>query len=243
MNPMNQTHACPTTTSQKYKFFSTETLVKELQSLGWYVSKTKIARTRSVARMGYQRHFIRLSPPVGTVPDTRDGRFECILFNAHDGSGALKIYGGYIRFACDNGLIVGGDMKASIRHNDKNGMQKALAAVYEIAGKARDVANTIERAKNRHLMEHEINALVIDACKIVWPKASPDSKLISEMQQIRRAEDYSSDLWTIFNRIQESAVRGGCAKDEGRATRAISNVSREVYVNTKLWDLMVEKLG
>ncbi len=68
---------------------------------------------------------------------------------------------------------------------------------------------------------------------------------IEELLTIRRSADKGSDLWTVFNRVQEGMIRGGLntyTKDErGRIkynkTRAVKSIDENLKVNKMLWSL------
>ena len=61
--------------------------------------------------------------------------------------------------------------------------------------------------------------------------------------QARRAEDSSSDLWTILNRVQEHLIRGGASdgrRDRNgrlRTVRALRGIDSKVTLNKALWGL------
>ncbi len=57
----------------------------------------------------------------------------------------------------------------------------------------------------------------------------------------RRADDTSDDLWTTFNRVQESLVRGGLpgrnAAGRRSRTREVTGIDQDVRLNRSLWIL------
>lgn len=61
----------------------------------------------------------------------------------------------------------------------------------------------------------------------------------------RRYEDRQDDLWTIYNRIQESLLKGGLsgrtAQGKRTHTRAINGIDGDVKLNRALW-VMAESL-
>ena len=60
----------------------------------------------------------------------------------------------------------------------------------------------------------------------------------------RRQEDIGSDLWTVFNRVQENTIRGGF-KGEGqkRQSRELTNIDALSRVNLNLWNAAEEILA
>ena len=61
----------------------------------------------------------------------------------------------------------------------------------------------------------------------------------------RRYEDRQDDLWTVYNRIQESLLKGGLsgrtAKGKRTHTRAVNGIDGDVKLNRALW-VMAEEL-
>src|SRR5579864_1583703 len=61
----------------------------------------------------------------------------------------------------------------------------------------------------------------------------------------RRREDTGNDLYTVFNRVQENAIKGGLrrydAEGERHTTRAITEIDQSVKVNKLLYSF-AEKL-
>jgi hypothetical protein len=55
----------------------------------------------------------------------------------------------------------------------------------------------------------------------------------------RRYEDRQDDLWTIYNRTQESLLKGGLsgrtAKGKRTHTRAVNGIDGDIKLNRALW--------
>ena len=66
----------------------------------------------------------------------------------------------------------------------------------------------------------------------------PDELTVNTILQARRSEDMGSDLWTVFNRTQENLIQGGFLVTNGRRrSRKITNIDKNIAINTSLWDL------
>jgi hypothetical protein len=69
---------------------------------------------------------------------------------------------------------------------------------------------------------------------------------ITETQALRphRLEDRASDLWVVFNTVQESLVRGGLhgrnASGKRVTTRAVNGIDQNLKLNRALWVLADE---
>ena len=55
-----------------------------------------------------------------------------------------------------------------------------------------------------------------------------------------RPEDKGTDLWSVFNVVQEKMIRGGVSysspKGKVRSAREINNIVASNSINTKLWE-------
>lgn len=61
----------------------------------------------------------------------------------------------------------------------------------------------------------------------------------------RRWEDKKTDLWTVFQRLQENLTKGGLsgisAKGKRTQTRAVNGIDSDIKLNRALW-VMAERL-
>jgi hypothetical protein len=68
---------------------------------------------------------------------------------------------------------------------------------------------------------------------------------LSEVLGIRRVADKGSDLWTVFNKVQENLLEGGIitstTDSQGRIklnkTRKVKSIDENLRVNKMLWSL------
>jgi hypothetical protein len=70
---------------------------------------------------------------------------------------------------------------------------------------------------------------------------TPNAEELAEILKVRRPEDEGNSLWVVFNRIQESVVRGGQmfvdARGRMREQKAIRNLDKSLKMNQELWAL------
>jgi hypothetical protein len=93
----------------------------------------------------------------------------------------------------------------------------------------------------KELTEKEKLRLIKEAVKIRWVVGNaPESIDITDLLTPFRPEDEGSDLWTVFNVIQEKMTRGGFTykSPRGRQTtlRGIKSIQATNRLNTKLWE-------
>lgn len=223
--------------SDRYSFIPTLDAVNYLRDSGWKPVLAGQSMVRDTTKDGFQKHMIRFTRPDLVM---NGHRADILLYNAHDVSATFKLRGGFFRFVCSNGLVVGEDI-ASVTHRhmgfnidqfieDANAFQKTL----EVAGGMVENWNTLELEKN----EQGIYAQA--ASQLLWPdgcSVEPENFL-----QARRPEDAKrTDLWHTMNIVQENIIRGGL---EGRSangrrvqTRGITAIDRDREVNQTLWQI------
>ena len=67
----------------------------------------------------------------------------------------------------------------------------------------------------------------------------------SQVLRPRRFDDNGSDLWSVFNRVQENLVKGGLssrtANGRQRQTRPVQGIDQNIGLNRALW-LLAEGL-
>ncbi len=67
----------------------------------------------------------------------------------------------------------------------------------------------------------------------------------SQILTPRRWEDKKTDLWTVFQRLQENLTKGGLsgisAKGKRTQTRAVNGIDGDIKLNRALW-VMAERL-
>jgi hypothetical protein len=133
-------------------------------------------------------------------------RIEAVLLNSHDGSTAFELGFGIYRLACANGLVVRTATVGSVRlvHSGLN-LKNVFTAARSLVDRAPQVAETIERWSGTQL-DHDL-ALQMSSrmARARWGDRFVEADLLSP----RRMEDTTTDLWTTFNRVQESVIRGG----------------------------------
>ena len=230
------------TTSERFVPFSTGNAIDMLLSNGWDLMSAKTANVRKVSRAPYARHqAVMMHKDMGEI----GGLIPTItLSNANDGTAAFKFVAGLFRLVCSNGLMVGRTWQSiSVRHmGDRDILQ---ARLLDGADSTRKMLPDVVLSA-RGMMEHEMD--VVDTRKFAYLAAAirlPGgeheriSQVASQMDILRREEDKGADLWTVFNRVQETAINGGVYSGR-RVMRGLRNINRMNDINRNLWDLAVD---
>jgi hypothetical protein len=244
---LNQNHGFEV--SKVYKTITTNDLLTKLSNRGFEVSSMVAVKPKKLERNGFQKHMVRLTHPDLKFRNIIDSRPELVVVNSYDGSSALQLMLGVFRLVCANGLVVGNKaISSSVRHvGDIDGnIDRSIA---QIMGSIDTVAAQIETMASIDLSADDQMQLIEQASKLVLPEVATNFRT-SDFVRVRRFGDSSNTLWGIFNRIQESAIRGGVRYNsiqtiEGAAfpkivrgtTRAIKSIARQTEVNKSLWSM------
>lgn len=232
--------------SEKYAHISTEKIIDDMELLGWGVVDAKEVKARK--GIGFQKHLVvfRNNEIQITSEDGDNVYPQILLTNSHDGKNAFTFTAGLFRMVCENGLVVSSkefeNMK--IRHygytfEELQGVIKTmvekLPLTVESLNKFRSVElgqeQALDFAKKALLTrfdENELENIKIDFNDLLTPT---------------RKEDKGSDLWSVYNVIQEKLTHGMFNYGYGskvRKARKIKNFNKDLELNEKLYDLALE---
>jgi len=198
------TQTCIEGLSHRYSHIPTTQIVNTIREAGWEFTSGTARKGRTEERRAHAAHVLRFSNP--SLPLINDNRIEAVLLNSHDGSTAFELGFGVYRMACANGLVVRTATVGSVRlvHSGLN-LDNVFTAARSLVDLAPQVAETIERWSGTQL-DHDL-ALQMSSrmARARWGDRFVEADLLSP----RRSDDTRSDLWTVFNRAQESVIRGG----------------------------------
>lgn len=225
--------------SDRYLFVSTADVVTPLLSQGYSITHAVQRSTRRDGRdPNFTRHMLRLrrndeKPVLGEVFP------EVVISNSHDGQARIVIHGGLFRLVCSNGAVVGHGQtfKAGFRH--LGDAEKVRDGIREAVEGSRAALALVQKMAKTKLTEKQQLKFAAEAALLAWEEEKMEPSLILEA---RRTEDQGSDVWKVFNRIQENLIRGGVRFPSGSSnrtfmTRGITHIGRSIDLNRGLWDL------
>ena len=233
--------------SERYTFISTMAILQGLAKEGFHPHSIMQGGSKFEDRRGFVKHLIRLrsDTPVKSVSGST---YEICLLNSHDGSSKEKMYGGFFRFACENGLIFfdGEATEVSVPHTG-NVLDKVIEGAYTVVGQAQLASEHVENFQRLTLNRDEQMAFARAALVARFgeePAPIPAERLLYS----RRPDDMANDLWTRFNTVQENVIRGGLdyvqtsesGRQVNRHTRPVRSVDGDVKLNRALWVLAEE---
>jgi hypothetical protein len=250
-NPIEQTGNF--NRSEKYKHVQTSDIVNKFGTMGYKVTATSQVKTRKVEKQGFQKHLLRFANENSTLVNVMDSRPEIVLINSHDGSTGYEMMLGIYRLVCANGLVVGNTFGGvKFRHSGNDVMSEIERAVEEIQHEIPRISAKIQEFTNIQLTESKAKEFAEQAVKLIVPKTGFNVSLDSALE-VRRQADQSNTLWNVYNRLQESLLRGGVSYNtrnvnpltneinvRAATNRPVKNIGRNIEINRSLWDLTEE---
>jgi len=179
--------------SPRYSHITSTRIADTLRQAGWEFSDGTTRRARTPERAAHAAHVLRFRN--ANLPTINGNIIEAVMLNSHDGSTAFQLGFGIYRMACANGIVVCTASLGSIRliHSGLN-LDAVFNAATKLTDRAPEVAATVERWSNTRLGQARWGERFVEAPDIL---------------RAPRPEDCHDDLWTVFNRGQESILRGG----------------------------------
>lgn len=252
-------HAAPET-SDRYGFVSTASAIEILLDNGFEPVRAIQKPSRKNESALFNDHMITFNAP--KLYDGAGERGELILYNSHNARSSLKLFAGAFRFICSNGIVAGEGFQAKLRHS-KLTANNFDALVQEQAQALPDLLDRIENLKSVTWDAKRVLDFAYNAASLRWeldPNATisetteweslrgsyANNQTFNDMNTARRYGDNGPDAWRVFNRVQESLIRGGVRirsytektpYGKTRTARPIAALSETVRVNRKLWDL------
>lgn len=165
---------------------------------------------------------------------------QIVLVNSHNGRTKLRLYMGLYRFVCANGLVVGqNQFMAEVRHKSQ-ALATASDFVDVISDHSHQIIDAIDNWSNIKLTKARQDAFIKSALRLRFGDRAEGYKP-EEFAAPRRAADQGDDLWRLFNRVQENAMKGNVTGESANGrqvrSRAISSIKADINFNRQLWNL------
>ena len=239
--------------SDKYIHLPTSRVVEDLSKLGWVPVEAKQTATKQGKKSNYSKHMIAFrNPDIMIKGKNGDDAFpQIILTNSHDGLSSFKFMVGIYRMVCSNGLVVADEEFANfnIRHRGYTfeELQTVVAQVVEEVPRKVEVMNKMN-AKELTKAEQEtlaLNALLLrKGIKLGSEEAKGieyDQDTLDEILEVTRPADEGSNLWVVFNRVQEKLIKGGFSAalkgSKVRKVKSIKSFQTDIKLNQELFKL------
>lgn len=235
--------------SERYAYIPTATVIEKLYAEGWRVFSAKQGGTREEEKRGFTKHQMRLRhvSNMALIPGQVIG--EVILTNSHDGTSAYHLAAGAFRVVCANGLTTPHGIADAIRIPHKGDIADlVIDGCITLAQEFPRIGENIREMQAQRLTDGEARAFASAALALRY--GAEESPLTPEkILTPRRSEDVQSDVFTVFNRVQENIIKGGLRyldRDEAgrvkamRRTREVKGIDSDSNLNRGLWTLAEE---
>lgn len=232
--------------SEKYVFLPTHQIVDDMAKLGWQVSDAKTMKTKNQIQKKFGKHMVVFYHPDIFIKDDQ-GEIEAypqiLIQNNARGWGKLKFSVGIFRMICSNGIIIRDKDLGNfdLRHFGYS-FQELQELMNRVVSALPDVVKKINVFTDKLMSSEEMRSFAERAIQARFGEERiVDQSEINQVLQADREADKGSNLWVVFNRTQESLIRGGFtvvgADKKERKVRKITNFMKDVELNEKLWEI------
>jgi hypothetical protein len=229
--------------STNYTHIPTSQVIEDMITLGWTPVSAQEVKARK--GKGFQKHIIRFQNQNITITG-RDGDDvfpELLLTNSHDGKNAFHLRVGLYRLVCSNGLVIADDefSNVAIRHMGYT-FEELRQQVVALIDTLPNLVQKINIFRDTPLTDEQMTEFALKAAQYRWKNQTITIEP-ADLLAVERGEDNGSDLWAVFNRVQEKLVNGGINYNNGRKTRkvrALKNFTADMTFNGELWELAEE---
>ena len=238
--------------SKRYVHATTETIIDDMEKLGWGVVDCKQQRANKRSNIRSFHLVAFQNPNIFITKEDENGQsvVECfpriIITNSHDGFNSFKFMVGLFRLVCQNGMVIATETFAdiSIRH-----INYSFEELREVVAKSitcvSDNVSVMQEMQDTALTEDQAKSLATEAMRIRKGVkedekfAVPEDEL-TELLEPTRKEDEGGSLWDVFNILQEKIIKGNfisTSKTNGkkRKARPITGVAKDIEVNQEFF--------
>lgn len=225
--------------SDRYAFVPTSSIIESFREANYYPILAGESKTKN--SIGYQKHIIQFRSLDNLLrPNSNQESIDLVVTNSHNRSSSLVVDACVVRHICKNTLYYPSQLFShhSIIHSGFN-LEKVTAAINEVISYMPQIESEIEKFKRISLSSLEQHSLAKAAIDIRFEK---DFHVVDsqELLYVHREEDDDPSLWTVFNRVQESIIRGGIRgknRHTGRAftSKPITAIDTSLRLNKELF--------
>jgi hypothetical protein len=233
-------------TSEKYSHIPTYQIIEDMKVLGWEVIEVKEVKARK--NVGFQKHLVVFRNN-DIVIDGKDGDVvfpQILLTNSSDGKNAFTFRCSLFRLICENGLVIAdqdfADMR--IRHYGYK-FEDLKATITGIIEQLPLTIDSMNKFKQIELNEEQILDFAKQALTVRFGTEEVNRITVNwdDFVKPTRREDEGTDLWSVFNTIQEKVLEGDfnyVAGNKARKARKIKNFQQDIKLNEGLWELAMK---
>lgn len=243
--------------TDRYVPLHTADLIPVLADYGYQPVQAAQKRSRT-ANPEHSMHMLAFSHVNNIGNVQADLRSEIVLYNSHDGTGAVRLFAGAFRFICSNGIVAGDGFNSRTYHN-----RSAMAAFEEVLRNTINnlptMMDRIEALRRITLTPGEVLSMAKRGVLTRWGQYDGTPKrgvyaldtTAADVLKVQRIGDEGIDAWSVFNRIQEGVIRGNAfiksitdvennPNGVMRKARPVASIREHQRINTELWNIADE---
>lgn len=233
--------------SSKYRHITTETIIDDMEKLGWGVVDAKEVKARKSYTRSFQKHLVVFRNPEIVIEGEEGNEIfpQILLTNSHDGKNAFTFTAGLFRTICENGIVISTNEfeKVRIRHMgyDFNILREEIK---EMVGKLPLTVESMNKMVETKMSQKEVYEFAKRCLGVRFGNDIKNIKVnLKHFITPVRDEDRGRNLWNVFNVIQEKLIEGDFEYNSGgklRKARRIKNFSQDLELNSKLFETALE---
>ena len=234
--------------SDKFTHIPTLKVIEDMAKLGWNVVDAKEVKARKDGTRGFQKHLVVFRNP-DVVINGSDGDTvfpQILLTNSNDGKNAFTFTAGLFRMVCENGLVISTEQfnDVKMRHMGYT-FEELQVQIREMVEQLPLTVESMNKMKEIKLSEEQAKELAKKALSTRFTEDQVEEMNINldELLAPTRKEDEGSDLWSVFNVIQEKILDGSFSYMTGakiRKARKVKNFKQDMEINQKLFAMAAE---
>ena len=241
--------------SERFQPIPTIEILRGLMREGFMPVGAKQSRSRIEGKADFTKHLIRLRRiDDGKVYNVGDTVCETLLKNANDGTSAYELMAGLFRVRSLKFLFTQTGTIDAIKVRHSGDVQhKVIEGTYRVLGEAERTLAAPQDWSMLRLDRDERDILADAAHVLRFGDSEGETTTPIKAEQLlipRRHNDRADDLWTVWNVVQENAIKGGLRgvgrDDLGRPrrvkSRAVNGIDQDIKLNKALW-LLGERMA
>ncbi len=211
---------------QKEFYIPTIEVLERLQKGGWVVKG--VAEHRGKNRK-ITTNYAQLHHPDFELLNKK-GKSEAVssltITNSCNGKSPLTMDLGFYRQVCSNGAIMFDKHGEStqIKHTEIN-FNNLQSFINSVNNKSDKVLERFGIYQNKHMTVEQAREFAFDAARLKHRSEDITPRMVESLLQVNRAEDEGNNLWSVFNRVQESL------------TKDVNNFNLDIQLNKQLSSL------
>ena len=227
--------------TDRYRFIPSTEFIRDVESFGYRLIQT------AAPRKGLGTHSMTFVHP--DIPHADGLSMRLLATNSHDATSAFRLYIEVLVQVCSNGAVAWRPENTERVVHTGYALDKVQTALENVQTRFAQTLDVIQRLKDTFAAPENTAAFLNAASTL--RDAKPYR--IMDLQTVRHAPQAENTAWNVFNRVQESLIRGGYRTVEsiptasgtpilvpGRKARELTAIKDRVQVNRDAWRLAVE---